>query len=163
MVEKKKQVKIQTAMFGGGCFWSVEEAFRTTPGVVATEVGYAGGTVPNASYEAVCSDMTGHAEVVKVTFDPAKTTYKKLLAVFWKIHDPTQMNQQGPDVGTQYRSVIFYANPEQKKEAQRSLTAEQKKHTRTIATVIEPIGVYVKAEDYHQQYLMKKGAVSCHI
>ena len=153
--------KLQIAVFGAGCFWGVEEAFRTAIGVVSTEVGYAGGSVKNVSYERVCSDETGHAEVVRVTFDSSKTTFKKLLTIFWTIHDPTQMNRQGLDVGTQYRSVIFYFNRGQKKEAEASMTSEQKKQSRTIATVIEKAGLYVKAEDYHQKYLMKRGKGSC--
>ncbi len=157
------RVVLSTALFGAGCFWGVEEAFRNTPGVVATEVGYAGGTVERATYDDVCSDQTGHAEVVKVTFDPAKTTFKKLLAVFWNIHDPTQMNRQGPDVGSQYRSVIFYMNPSQKRDAEFSLQEEQNRRARTIATVIEKASLYVKAEDHHQKYLMKGGVASCHI
>ncbi len=159
----KKKVHVHTAIFGAGCFWGVEEAFRTTPGVVSTEVGYAGGHVENATYEQVCNDNTGHAEVVKITFDSSKTNYNKLLEVFWRIHDPTQMNRQGPDFGSQYRSVIFYTNALQKKEAQKSLAEEQKHRVRIIATVIERAKVYVKAEDYHQQYINKGGRAACHI
>ncbi len=156
-----KKTFFKTAMFGAGCFWGIEEVFRNIPGVVATEVGYAGGNVKNANYEQVCSDETGHAEVVRVTFDSSKISYKKLLEVFWKIHNPTQMNKQGLDIGVQYRSVIFYFDSSQKKEAENSLKTEQKKHTRVIATVIEKIGLYIKAEDYHQKYLMKRGKGSC--
>ncbi len=166
LVVKKKSVKrikakLETVYFGAGCFWGIEEAFRTTAGVVSTEVGYAGGNVKEATYEQVCSDNTGHAEVVKVVYDSVKTSFKKLLDVFWRIHDPTQMNRQGPDVGTQYRSVVFYTNSSQKKVAENSLRDEQKKRSRTIATEIEKIINYVKAEDYHQKYLMKKGAKTC--
>ena len=171
IVRKNKNVKskkitknkIEIAYFGAGCFWGVEEAFRTTSGVVSTEVGYAGGDVSDATYDQVCSDNTGHAEVVKVTFDSNKISYKKLLEVFWKSHDPTQMNRQGPDIGTQYRSVIFYTTPLQKKEAESSLISEQRRRGRTIATAIEKAGMYVKAEDYHQKYLMKRGVATCHI
>lgn len=158
---KSKKLTLETAIFGAGCFWGVEEVFRTTGGVVSTEVGYAGGTVENATYQQVCSDETGHAEVVKVVFDNKKISYKRLLEIFWKIHDPTQMNRQGPDVGTQYRSVIFYTTPKQKKEAELSMKNEQKKRSRSIATIIEKITNYVKAEDYHQQYLMKSGKNVC--
>lgn len=157
----KKKVFLHTAIFGAGCFWGVEEAFRTTAGVVSTEVGYAGGTVANATYDGVCSGQTDHAEVVKVIFNSSKTSYKKLLEIFWRIHDPTQMNRQGPDVGTQYRSVIFYTNSGQKKDAGNSMREEQKHRPRTIATVIEKVGLYVKAEDYHQKYVMKTGKNVC--
>jgi len=163
---KKRAIKtekdvLKTAMFGAGCFWGVEEAFRNTPGVISTEVGYAGGTVANATYDDVCSDQTGHAEIVKVIFDASKVSYKKLLEVFWKIHDPTQMNRQGHDVGSQYRSVIFYMDNSQKKDAEASLKNEQKHRARTIATVIEKAGMYIKAEDYHQKYLMRTGRKVC--
>ena len=158
---KNKNLKI--AMFGAGCFWGVEEAFRTLPGVIDTEVGYAGGTVKKANYEQVCSGETGHAEVVGVTFDSKKISYKKLLEVFWGIHDPTQMNRQGPDVGYQYRSVIFYFDEYQRKEAEESLKKEQKKHDRTIATSIEPVSIYVRAENYHQKYIFKGGKAACAI
>lgn len=159
----KKKNNLQIAIFGAGCFWGVEEAFRTTAGVVSTEVGYAGGSVENATYEQVCNKDTGHAEVVRVTFDSAKTSFKRLLEVFWRIHDPTQMNRQGSDFGSQYRSVIFYITPLQKKEAKKSMVEEQKHRKRTIATAIEKAELYVKAEDYHQKYLMKKGIASCKI
>ena len=158
---KNKNLKI--AMFGAGCFWGGEEAFRTLPGVIDTEVGYAGGTVKKATYEQVCSGETGHAEVVGVTFDSKKISYKKLLEVFWGIHDPTQMNRQGPDVGYQYRSVIFYFDEYQRKEAEESLKKEQKKHDRTIATSIEPVSIYVRAENYHQKYIFKGGKAACAI
>lgn len=158
---KNKNIKI--AMFGAGCFWGLEETFRTLPGVIDTEVGYAGGTVKKATYEQVCSGKTGHAEVVGITFDSKKTSYNKLLDVFWSIHDPTQMNRQGPDVGSQYRSVIFYFDEYQRKQAEASLRKEQKKHDRTIATVIEPVSIYVKAEEHHQKYLFKGGRAGCAI
>lgn len=157
----KKTKTLQTALFGAGCFWGVEEAFRTTAGVVSTEVGYAGGQVKDATYEQVCSESTGHAEVVRVTFDPSKTSFRNLLEIFWRIHDPTQMNRQGPDSGTQYRSVIFYFDNSQKREAEESMRLEQKKLLRVIATAIEKAGLYVKAEDYHQKYVMKTGRNVC--
>ncbi|MBS3083817.1 peptide-methionine (S)-S-oxide reductase MsrA [Candidatus Pacearchaeota archaeon] len=162
----KKIVKnnsIKIAMFGAGCFWGIEETFRTLPGVIDTEVGYAGGTVKKATYEQVCSGQTGHAEVVGITFDSKKISYNKLLDVFWSIHDPTQMNRQGPDVGYQYRSVIFYFDEYQRKEAEESLRKEQKKHDRTIATSIEPVSIYVRAEDKHQKYIFKGGRAGCAI
>src|SRR3989344_3744148 len=162
----KKIVKnnsIKIAMFGAGCFWGIEETFRTLPGVIDTEVGYAGGTVKKATYEQVCSGQTGHAEVVGITFDSKKISYNKLLDVFWSIHDPTQMNRQGPDVGYQYRSVIFYFDEYQRKEAEESLRKEQKKHDRTIATSIEPVSIYVRAEDKHQKYIFKGGRAGCMI
>ncbi len=160
-LSKNKKSVLKTAMFGAGCFWGVEEAFRTTAGVISTEVGYAGGQIENATYEQVCNSDTGHAEVVKVLFDPTKVTYIKLLDVFWRIHDPTQMNRQGPDVGSQYRSVIFYMDGSQKRDALMSMAEEQKKRSRIIATVIEKAGLYVKAEDYHQKYVMKTGRNVC--
>lgn len=159
----KKSSNLKVAMFGAGCFWGVEESFRKLEGVVSTEVGYAGGDFENAKYEDVCSGNTGHAEVVRIIYDSKKIDYKKLLEVFWKVHDPTQMNRQGPDVGTQYRSVIFYFDAKQKKEAESSMKEEQKKLKRVIATIIEKASSYVKAEDYHQKYLMKRGKDSCYI
>src|SRR3989344_1499568 len=158
-----KTEKLKVIMFGAGCFWGVEEAFRILPGVVSTEVGYAGGKSKQVTYEEVCQGQTGHAEVVKVTFDPQKIHYKKLLEIFFSIHDPTQMNRQGPDVGSQYRSVIFYFDEYQRKEAEESLRKEQKKHDRTIATVIEPVSIYVRAEDKHQKYIFKGGRAGCMI
>ena len=150
-------------MFGAGCFWGVEEAFRKLPGVVNTEVGYAGGSLKNVTYEDVCKGNTGHTEVVKITYNPDEIEYSKLLEVFFNIHDPTQMNSQGPDVGYQYRSVIFYFDNKQKTEAEEYLKKEQKKHSKSIATIIEKASTYIKAEDYHQKYLMKRGEESCAI
>ncbi len=158
---KNKNIKI--AMFGAGCFWGVEETFRTLPGVIDTEVGYAGGTFKKATYEEVCSGETGHTEVVGITFDSKKISYNKLLEVFWSIHDPTQINRQGPDVGYQYRSVIFYFDEYQRKQAEASLRKEQKKHDRTIVTIIEPVSIYVKAEEHHQKYLFNGGRSGCKI
>ena len=160
-LSKKNTIKI--AMFGAGCFWGVEEAFRILPGVIATEVGYAGGTLKGAIYEDVCGGGTGHAEVVRVTYDSKKISYIKLLEVFFSIHDPTQMNRQGPDVGSQYRSVIFYFDGAQRREAEESMKKEQMKHARNIATSIENASLYVKAEEYHQKYIFKGGRAGCAI
>jgi peptide-methionine (S)-S-oxide reductase len=151
------------ATFGGGCFWGVEAAFRRLAGVKSTRVGYAGGDTRNPSYQDVCSDTTGHAEVVEVTFDPAKISYHDLLNVFWENHDPTTKDRQGPDVGTQYRSVIFYHSPEQEAEAKLSRDAAQKNFKRPIVTQIVPAQEFWAAEDYHQQYLEKRGLAHCHI
>jgi peptide-methionine (S)-S-oxide reductase len=159
--KRKNKSKLSVVYLGAGCFWGVEEAFRTIAGVVATEVGYAGGFVKDATYEQVCSNETGHAEVVKVTYDESLTRFKKIIDLFWRIHDPTQMNRQGPDVGTQYRSVIFYTNTKQKKEAEESLREEQKKRSRTIATAIEKAGIYCKAEEYHQKYVIRNDKPVC--
>ena len=154
--------KLETATFGAGCFWSVEEAFRTLKGVVSTAVGYMGGTLKNPTYSAVCSDETRHIEVVQVVFDPAVISYADLLTVFWNCHDPTTLNRQGPDVGTQSNSVIFYYSEEQKKIALGSMDDIQKKMNRKIVTDIVPAAVFYPAEEYHQKYLMKKGLKVCH-
>ena len=151
------------ALFGAGCFWGVEEAFRQVPGVVSTTVGYAGGTTKNPKYEQVCSGLTSHAEVVLVEFNPAKITYEKLLEIFWEVHDPTSKNRQGPDKGTQYRSVIFYYSDEQKKAALLSMKEKQLQLHKKIVTEILPAPEFYKAEEYHQQYLAKKGEGSCHV
>lgn len=151
------------ATFGGGCFWGVEEAFRTLPGVISTTVGYEGGSLRNPSYEDVCTDRTGHAEVVQVEYDPGRITYEQLLDKFWEVHDPTTKNRQGPDVGTQYRSVIFYHSPEQKAAAEASIQREQPKYRRPIVTEIVPTSEFWHAEDYHQQYLAKRGLSHCHL
>ncbi|MBV8363172.1 MAG: peptide-methionine (S)-S-oxide reductase MsrA [Candidatus Eremiobacteraeota bacterium] len=153
-----------TATFGAGCFWGVEAAFRQLPGVVDAVSGYMGGTKANPTYEEVCSDRTGHAEVVQVTYDPEKVSYRTLLDLFWKMHDPTTLNRQGPDIGTQYRSAIFYNSPEQQKEAVSSKDALEAAGTykRPIVTQIEPAKPFYRAEDYHQRYFEKHG-VSCHI
>lgn len=151
------------ATFGAGCFWGVELTFRNTNGVVATTVGYAGGDVPNPTYHMVCSDTTGHAEVVQVEYDPALVSYADLLEVFWSVHDPTQVNRQGPDVGTQYRSVIFTHDQEQAAVAEDSkarLSASGRLR-RPVATRIEPAGTFWPAEDYHQRYLEKQGRRAC--
>jgi len=151
------------ATFGAGCFWHVEEAFREIKGVVKTEVGYMGGEMKNPTYEDVCTDETGHAEVVQLEFDSKVVPYEKLLEVFWMIHDPTQKNRQGPDEGTQYRSAIFYHTEEQKKKAEKSLREEQKRRKEKIATEIVKAGTLYKAEEYHQKYLMKRGLKTCGI
>jgi len=143
--------------FGGGCFWGVEDWFRKVPGVVATAVGYTGGHTKNPTYEQVCSDTTGHAEVVLVEYDPKRLDFDRLMVAFWEIHDPTQLNRQGPDFGTQYRSGVWAPSAEQRTRAQKSLEAEQKITDGKIVTVIEPLGDFYIAEDYHQQYNAKTG------
>lgn len=156
----------EIATFAAGCFWGVEDAFRKIPGVIDVRVGYAGGTIANPSYEQVCKGDTGHAEAVNVTFDPSKTNYQKLVEAFWMMHDPTQVNRQGPDVGYQYRSVIFTHSPEQRSVAEASKQALQVKHhfLAPIATVIEPAGPFYDAEEYHQRYFEKHpGSAACHI
>ena len=155
----------KTAMFGAGCFWGVEETFRVLDGVIATEVGYSGGTTANPSYEQVCSKSTGHAEVVRLEFDPDKISYAKLLDIFWKAHDPTQVNRQGPDVGSQYRSAIYFYDEEQQQTAtaSRDELVEKERFQRPIATEITAASTFYRAEEYHQQYLMKRGASSCRI
>jgi peptide-methionine (S)-S-oxide reductase len=157
--------EMEKATFGAGCFWGVEAAFRQIPGVKSTAVGYAGGQMENPTYEAVCTDETGHAEVVQVEYDPAQASYGQLLDVFWSSHDPTTLNRQGPDVGTQYRSVIFYHSPEQEAAARDSKQRLEAagKFRRPIVTQIEPAPTFYRAEDYHQQYLEKRGLSSCHI
>jgi peptide-methionine (S)-S-oxide reductase len=155
----------EKATFGAGCFWGVEATFRQVPGVVDVAVGYAGGDFPNPTYRDVCSDQTGHAEVVEVEYDPAQVAYEKLLDVFWENHDPTTMNRQGPDVGTQYRSVIFYHSPEQERAARASKERLERfgAYHRPIVTQIEPAGEFYRAEEYHQRYLEKRGLAHCHI
>ena len=156
---------MELATFGAGCFWGVEAAFRQLPGVTDAAVGYLGGHKQNPTYQDVCSDETGHAEVVQVTFDPAKISYDKLLDLFWSVHNPTTLNRQGPDVGSQYRSVIFFHTPEQQKAAQASKERLQQsgKFPRPIVTEITPASTFWKAEEYHQRYLEKHGRTSCHI
>src|SRR6266849_2898927 len=154
----------EVATFGAGCFWGVEAAFQGAPGVIDTAVGYSGGHMPNPSYKDVCTDETGHAEVVQVTFDPAKGSYEQLLNVFWQAHDPTQINRQGPNFGEQYRTAIFFHSPEQEATAKKSLATLEAsgKFKRPIATQITPAGAFYRAEEYHQKYLQKRGAASCH-
>jgi peptide-methionine (S)-S-oxide reductase len=153
------------ATFAAGCFWGVEATFRQIPGVTATRVGYTGGDLKNPTYTDVCSNSTGHAEAVEVDYDPAKVSYEDLLNVFWENHDPTQLNRQGPDWGTQYRSAIFFHSPEQEQAARASKQALEKsgRFHRPIVTQIVPSVTFYEAEDYHQQYLEKRGMASCHI
>jgi peptide-methionine (S)-S-oxide reductase len=155
----------QKATFGAGCFWGVEATFREIAGVTDAAVGYEGGHKIDPTYHDVCTDGTGHAEVVEVEYDPEKVSYEALLDVFWKAHDPTQVNRQGPDVGTQYRSVVFFHTPEQEESARAAKTELEKseKFRRPIATQIEPAQTFYRAEDYHQQYLDKRGLRHCHI
>ena len=154
----------EIATFGAGCFWGIEAAFRRVPGVLDAAVGYSGGKTQNPSYQEVCTDTTGHAEVVQVTFDPEKLSYDQLLNVFWTIHDPTQVNRQGPDYGAQYRTAIFFHSPEQEATAKKSKQALEAsgKLRRPVATEITPAGPFWRAEEYHQRYLEKRGAASCH-
>ncbi len=153
----------EKATFGAGCFWGVESAFRQLPGVTQTRVGYAGGNTKDPSYEDVCSDTTGHAEAVEITYDPEQLTYEELLDVFWGKHDATQLNRQGWDVGTQYRSAVFFHSPEQEEAATRSKAEQQARTAGRIVTEIVPAGEFYEAEDYHQQYLEKRGQASCHV
>lgn len=153
------------ATFAAGCFWGVEAAFRRVKGVISTQVGYTGGTFPNPTYEDVCTDRTGHAEAVQIEFDPAQVTYEQLLDVFWSIHDPTTLNRQGPDVGTQYRSAIFYHSPEQEAAARASKEQQQNsgRYRRPIVTEIVPATTFYRAEEYHQRYYEKHGITHCAI
>ncbi len=155
---------MEKAMFGAGCFWGVEEAFRTMDGVKDTKVGYSGGSTENPSYEQVCTDRTGHAEVIEIEFDPAIVTYEQLLDKFFTIHDPTQLNRQGPDVGKQYRTAVFYYSPEQEKQAREKIDELGKsgKFRAPIATEVTPAAKFYPAEEYHQRYLQKRGANVCH-
>lgn len=157
--------KLETATFGAGCFWGVEETFWQLKGVVHTAVGYAGGSLPNPTYEDVCNDNTGHAEVVQIEFNPAVISYHQLLQIFWSAHNPTTLNRQGPDYGEQYRSVIFYHSENQKNAAVQSKKEleKSKKWKNPIVTQIVPAAPFYKAEEYHQQYLKKRGLGSCHL
>jgi len=153
------------ATFAAGCFWGVEAIFRQIPGVMSTRVGYTGGELANPTYKDVCDDRTGHAEAVEVEYDPAKVNYEQLLDVFWENHDPTQLNRQGPDYGSQYRSAIFFHSPEQERTALLSKEKLQNSghFSRPVVTQIVPATTFYEAEDYHQQYLEKRGLASCHI
>ncbi len=156
---------MEKATFGAGCFWGVEARFAQVPGVSETAVGYEGGALEKPSYKDVCTDRTGHAEVVELTFDPGKVSYTQLLDLFFELHDPTQVNRQGPDWGSQYRTAVFYHSPEQETAARQviqKLTAE-KRFSRPIATQVVPAETFWRAEEYHQKYLEKRGAVSCHV
>lgn len=167
LVKGQKPVgNTRLAAFSGGCFWGVEDSFRHVKGVVATEVGFTGGHVKNPSYEEVCTHTTGHLETVLVEYDPKKTTYRKLVDAFWSMHDPTQADGQGPDIGEQYHSAIWCYSPEQEKEAAASRNALQKSGkygNARITTHIAMIGPFYKAEDYHQQYAEKNGFVMCKV
>jgi peptide-methionine (S)-S-oxide reductase len=158
-----KSAKYEEATFAAGCFWGVEAAFRAVEGVVATEVGYTGGSLENPTYKLVCTHRTGHAEAVRVTYDPNTVSYQDLLDVFWRIHDPTTMNRQGPDVGTQYRSAIFYHTPRQQGLARASMQGlrESRKFKNPIVTQIVPASQFYRAEEYHQRYLEKQGKTTC--
>jgi peptide-methionine (S)-S-oxide reductase len=155
---------MEKAIFAAGCFWGVEEAFRIVPGVVSTTVGYTGGHLARPTYERVCQGDTGHAEAVEVEFDPAQVSYGQLLQVFWASHDPTTLNRQGPDFGEQYRSAIFCLNPEQEWQAAESMNNLERegKFKRPIVTQIAKATEFYRAEDYHQQYLAKRGIKICH-
>lgn len=158
-------MQTELATFGAGCFWGVEIAFRQIPGVLDALAGYSGGTMPNPTYEDVCSDRTGHAEVVQVTFDPSRVSYDRLLDVFFTSHDPTQLNRQGPDVGRQYRSAIFYHSEAQREaaEAAKRKWEASGRWKRPVVTEVAPAGPFWKAEEYHQRYLEKRGLASCHV
>jgi peptide-methionine (S)-S-oxide reductase len=153
------------ATFAAGCFWGVEAAFRQLKGVTSTAVGYIGGTLHDPTYHDVCTGRTGHAEAVQVEYDPSQVSYDDLLRVFWENHDPTTLNRQGPDVGTQYRSAIFFHTPEQEAAAKASKDAQAKsgRFKRPIVTEIQPAPEFWQAEDYHQQYLEKRGQAHCHL
>ena len=156
---------LETATFGAGCFWGVEETFRRVPGVVSTAVGYLGGTFEEPTYSDVCSGRTGHAEVVQITYDPSMVSYDDLLQVFWGSHNPTTRNRQGFDIGSQYRSAIFFHNDDQKGTAEKSRDERQPegRFRRKIVTEIVPASTFYRAEEYHQQYLAKRGAPACRV
>ena len=158
---KDQDCKKEKASFAAGCFWGVEETFRCLNGVVSTSVGYMGGEFENPTYEDVCTGRTGHAETVEVVYDPSIISYDELLTVFWKNHDPTTQDRQGPDIGSQYRSVIFYHSEEQKNMANQSKKEIQNSFNREVVTQIVPATEFYMAEDYHQQYLAKRGRKSC--
>lgn len=153
------------ATFAAGCFWGVEARFQQLPGVTATAVGYEGGQLDNPTYHDVCTDRTGHAEAVEIDYDPGQIRYEDLLDAFFSLHDPTQLNRQGPDWGTQYRSAIFYHSPEQKAAAEQTIArlTEEKRFSKPIVTQVVPAETFWRAEDHHQKYLEKRGALSCHL
>ena len=161
----QEKTTLEKATFGAGCFWGVEAAFRQIKGVVSTAVGFSGGTYENPSYHDVCTGRTGHAEVVEVTYDPARVSYEDLLKVFWGNHNPTTLNRQGWDVGTQYRSAIYFHDAKQEAAARASKEQLEKsgKYRKPIVTEVTPASTFYMAEDYHQQYLEKRGLSSCHI
>ncbi len=155
---------MEKATFGAGCFWGVEARFQQLPGVLETAVGYEGGNLDNPTYKDVCTDRTGHAEVVELKFDPARVSYQRLLDLFFEVHDPTQLNRQGPDWGAQYRSVIFFHSPQQEEAAHAAIArlTVQKTFRKPIVTQVVPAQTFWRAEEYHQKYLEKRGAVACH-
>jgi peptide-methionine (S)-S-oxide reductase len=156
---------MQQATFAAGCFWGVEAAFQQAPGVLATAVGYCGGSTDGPTYEQVCTGTTGHAEVIQVDFDPEKISYEELLEIFWKCHDPTQLNRQGPDFGTQYRSAVFFHTPQQEQAAQQAIErlTNSGRFAKPIVTQIVAAGPFYRAEEYHQRYLEKRGLDHCHL
>lgn len=154
---------MEKATFGAGCFWGVEHFFAEVPGVADAVSGYAGGGVRNPSYRQVCTGTTNHAEVVEVTFDPAKVAYARLVELFFKMHDPTELNRQGPDIGTQYRSVVFTHSPDQERVAREELDKARSRFSRPVVTAIEPAQTFWKAEDHHQDYFVKNNGHSCHV
>jgi peptide-methionine (S)-S-oxide reductase len=158
-------MSVETTTFGAGCFWGVEVTFRNVEGVTATEVGYTGGTTTDPTYREVCSGTTGHAEAVRVEFDPARVSFEELLDVFWESHDPTTLDRQGPDVGSQYRSAVFYHTPEQRAaaESSRERLARSGRHRDPIVTEITPAAAFYPAEEYHQRYLEKNGLATCRL
>jgi peptide-methionine (S)-S-oxide reductase len=155
-------METEKATFAAGCFWGVEQYFRQIPGVVDAAAGYTGGSKPEPTYQEVCTDRTGHAEALEITFDPARVSYEQLLEHFWKMHDPTTLNRQGPDVGTQYRSAVFYHSPQQKATAEAAKQRLQANFKRPIVTEIVPAAPFYRAEEYHQRYLEKRGLGACH-
>ncbi len=164
-MEHTNGTHLKTATFGAGCFWGVEETFKDIPGVKSTAVGYLGGTYDNPTYRDVCTGRTGHAEVLQLQYDPNEVSYEGLLDIFWKNHNPTTLNRQGPDVGTQYRSAIFFHTPQQEATAQESKQVMDRSGTfrNPIVTEISPASVFYPAEEYHQRYLEKRGMGACHI
>lgn len=152
---------MEEAVLAAGCFWGIEAAFKRVPGVRSTEVGYTGGTTASPTYEEVCTGTTGHAEAVKIVFDPAQVSYGELLDIFWQIHDPTSMNRQGPDVGTQYRSAIFYHGDDQRQTAEAQAAAQAKALGKPVVTQIVPASEFYRAEEYHQDYVGKNGEAAC--
>ena len=156
---------METATFGAGCFWGVEARFQQEPGVIETAVGYEGGSIENPTYKDVCTDRTGHAEVVEVKFDPAKISFQRLLDLFFELHDPTQLNRQGPDWGAQYRSAVFFHSPEQEATTKATIAMlnDTKAFRKPVVTQVVPAETFWRAEEYHQKYLEKRGALSCHI
>lgn len=165
IADSMSEDNLKVAVFAAGCFWGVEDVFRNLKGVKSTMVGYTGGSFENPTYENVCTDKTGHAEAVQIHYDPKVISYEKLLEVFWSVHDPTTKNKQGPDIGSQYRSIISYHTPEQEMLANRSKEELEKsrKFKSKIVTEIVPASTFYKAEEYHQQYYQKNGIRSCHL